>query len=264
MTHTRARVGIDVPSSQVLGTNPKLVEPCLHLGHARTLMLGSLIAEEMEIPFDVRLDGKKDPTDSRSHDVGVLFSLCSIIPKLGVDCRRVYWVSQSRATIAEYERQFGKERGSRLHRCIWTIAESRIDLVSMIEDDLIFHHPSLAIRGSEFSEIQDSENDTIKRYMEHLNDAYTLADREMSQTTVQLITMEYNKISKSIGTSLSWEIFRRFPGEWIRDFLIATSISPTDPLAAIGEPFVINKMADSPYEWSWDIWDQYIENRKRE
>lgn len=255
---TRARVAIDVPCSENEGQGA--IESILHLGHAATILRASLIAEELGLPLDIRLDGHRLP--GRSDDVGVLVSLCTIISHLGIQCRRVYWIAQQPAAPCEYEAAFGR-KGAAIHQRVQEIiGNMESDYPTLIEDDLLFNYPSLVIRGTEFLETSLAPTQTSATYVSLQRSIYAVAGREWHEVNVPLITREHRKLSKSLGTSLTWELFSRWPGEWVRDWLIATALSPTDPLSAVGRPFTLKRMTTRAYEWNWEDWDTYVRGRE--
>jgi hypothetical protein len=250
-------VAIDVPASEHdCGAS---AEPCLHIGHARTVLLGSLIAQELGLPLDIRLDGVRAP--GRSHEAAVLISLCEIVSRLKIDCRRVYWIAQKPAAACEYEWELGK-KGAATRARLREVLGAVTPLIALVEDDLLFHYPSLMIRGMEFFDTDIAPTGTSELYMVLQREGYKAAGREMHEVNVPLITAERRKLSKSLGTGLTWELFTRFPGQVLRDWLVATALDPTNPQSALGVPFNWRKMSTRPYEWSWDNWDKYLRTRR--
>lgn len=257
-TCTRARVAIDVPCAADEGNAS--AESILHLGHARTVLLASLIAEEVGLPLDIRLDGVRCP--GRSHEAGVLVSLCTIIAQLNVQCRRVYWIAQQVAAECEYDWALGGQ-GKAVRDRLHEITGGRADYIALVEDDLLYNHPSLVVRGSEFADCSLAHTETTGTYVSFQRDAYATAGREWYEINVPLVTLAHRKLSKSLGTSLTWDLFTRYPGDWVRDFLIATALSPTEPLGKIGCPFRLEQMTKRAYEWDWQEWDRYIRMKEQ-
>jgi hypothetical protein len=247
-------VAIDVPASENEGGGS--AESILHLGHARTVLLGSCIAQELGIPFDIRLDGVRFP--GRSHEAGVLVSLCTIISHLNIQCRRVYWAPQKNATPCEYEWEFGEHGKAVYGRMHEVLGTKTHPLVALVEDDLLYNHPSLIVRGSEFADLALPDTETTGIYVTLQREAHLIARRKLHEINVPLVTLEHRKLSKSLGTSITWEFFSRFPGQWVQDWLIATALSPTNPQRALGTPFSVAGMTTRAYEWSWDAWDKYV------
>jgi hypothetical protein len=255
---SRTRVAIDIPASEHEGGGS--AEPVLHVGHARTVLLGDRIARELGTPFDIRLDGLRVP--GRSHDAGVLVSLCTIISRLNIQCRRVYWIPQKNAASCEYDWEFGSQGEVIREHIGAVVGDSANPLIALAEDDFLYNHPSLIVRGSEFADLSLPDTGTTGFYVTIQREAHLASKREMHEVNVPLITRERRKLSKSLGTSLTWEFFSRFPGQWVQDWLIATALSPTDPQSALGIPFSLEQMTTRAYEWSWEKWDRYVETKK--
>ena len=256
----RARVAIDVPN--LVAGDPYPLAPALHIGHARTVLLGSLIAEHYELPFHLRLDGTYNPGVSR--DAAVLMPLCTIGSRLDVQCDKVYWIGQQGPSSAEYVAAFGDE-ATEIEELITVVSEHVGPRIAIYTDDSMLYWPSLIIRGTEFvhSEQAITNGDgvtlsTTPRFVRASSLIENAMGRERHEINVPLITMQGAKVSKSLSPTLKWEFFERYPGAWVRRFLLATAMKPDAPLKAIGKQFTLEGMSALPYEWNWATWDQYI------
>jgi len=131
----------------------------------------------------------------------------------------------------------------------------------LMADDLIFHYPSLVVRGMEFvdpSLTQAGSQHTAARFVAVQLYTAEAMGRTWHEINVPLITVEGHKVSKSLGPTLNWEFFERVPGDWVRDFLLATALNAGNPMEVLGQPFSIDAMTKLSYEWNWDEWEQYI------
>ncbi len=255
---TRVRVAIDVPCPPEPILN---MDPELHIGHARTLLVGSLIAEELGLPFHVRLDGAHN--GAFSHDVQILAPLCVIISRLGIKCDHVYWQPQEMPKGITFSKHFG-DRAAEMERFLSVAADYNMNRIGVVVDDLMNHYPSLVVRGAEFVDpsmsvgTQANGANTTMRYAAHQALMSDMMEREWHEINLPLITMRDDKVSKSLSPILLWSFFQRFPGAWLRAFLLATVMDPTAPLKALKRKFSIDAISTQHYEWDWAVWDQYI------
>jgi len=255
----RARVAIDVPH-EVPDVLPSLT-PALHIGHARTVLLGSLIAKHYGLPFHIRLDGNYRGETSRHG--AVLMPLCTIISRLGIECDKVYWYSQEAPSACQYEAHFG-DRGAEIARLLDALCEYDPVRISAFTDDLMRYWPSLMIRGSEFADTSQAvqpNNSGVAGLVRFTAKETLISEamgREPHEINVPLITSDGAKVSKSLSPTLMWDLFERYPGQWVRRFLLATAMKPDAPLKALGKRFALEEMSPMPYEWDWATWDQYI------
>ena len=255
---TRARVAIDVPNA--LSPSHPVDSPVLHIGHARTLLLGSLIAEELGLPLHIRLDGG-GPRDLECT-AGVLLPVCTMISHLGIKCALAYRQPLVGPSDGEYASWFGS-RGPEMKRAMWFGGNDNPILEGMLADDLLFNYPSLIIRGMEFSDesltsaVAANQAALARRVAIHRWLA-ELMGRTWYEINVPLITDGGKKVSKSLQPALNWTFFERFEPPLVRDFLVATALAPRDPLAVVGQTFWLDAMSVDSYEWDWNTWDEYI------
>jgi len=256
----RARVAIDVPNLVDGALN--FIEPALHIGHARTVLLGSLIAEHYGLPFHLRLDGCQRPGISRES--AVLMPLCTIVSRLAVQCDKVYWGQQEGPSSTEYLMAFG-DKGAEIQELFEVICDREEYRMGGMADDTMRHWPSLIIRGDEFVHNEQAlipatgVNFSITaRYVQIENMVEKVMGRPRHEINLPLITMQGAKVSKSLNPILKWEFFERYPGAWVRRFLLATAMKPDAPFNALDKPFALESISPFPYEWDWATWDLYI------
>lgn len=265
----RARVAIDVPTIPVTTPAAYHAASCdaqLHIGHARTVLLGSLIAQELGIPFHIRLDGAFRLGENL--DAGILCCIATIISCLQIQCAKVYWQPAAGASPAEYERMFG-EKGKRLQALAWAISDAMNEQLGVLSDDIIYHHPSVFIRGMEFADGFSGHSPgagpegTTARYLARERLFFETVDVEKCEINVPLIYDEGHKVSKSLGPKLNWNMFGEADGTALRSFLLATAIEPQDPLAALDTPFNLKSMTEEPFNWSWEFWEEHSQRKGR-
>lgn len=174
------------------------------------------------------------------------------------DC---YWIRQQEPPEA-----FVRERLGDKAETFWKII--RFDYlnvpikISLIADDLLYHSPSLIVRGTEFVEPErfypppeGTGLITLNKWIHYLYDELEI---KMHEINVPLVFTSGTKISKSNGPVVDWNILKSVHQYKARAFLVATAIDPYDPLAAIGRKFSVADMAYEPYEWDWQIWAEFI------
>jgi hypothetical protein len=213
----------------------------LHLGHARTLLLGELICKERGIPFDVRIDAAPDPV---AHEF--VMDLANCLFFLGIRAERMYWplTLPDIAHMPEVFREVVKTNGGSPNWC------------QMMDDAMNDH---LIIRGLEFKDGRYFDVTAVAGAAAHVaieDRLFALAGRTKHEVNVPLMMLGNQKFSKSRLRTIHWSILRALPAETARDFLVATALCPRDPLAytAPAMPFQERTMSDAPYEWSWETW----------
>lgn len=260
----RARVAIDVLPVPVMSPAAFHIASCeaqLHIGHARTVLLGSLIAQELGMPFHIRLDGHW--RIDQSLETGVLFSLVSIVSHLGIWVDRVYWQPAEGAPAEAYTKRFGA-KGTRLAEIAWAMTDALPGLLGALADDLIYHHPSLYIRGMEFTEGFSGHSPgggplgTTARYQARERLFFQTVGAKKREINVPLIYDEGHKVSKSLGPRLTWGMFEDVDGDALRRLLLATAIDVDTPLDSLDAPFSLQVMTQEPYHWSWKIFAEAI------
>lgn len=259
----RARVAIDVLSeSDPARFALSSLEHQLHIGHARTVLLGSLIAQELGLPFHIRLDGNRHP--AVSLETAILLPLVTIVSQLDIQCEKVYWQAPEPPPLMMYEKVHG-DKGKDLYDLMYVIFDGTDCALGVLADDLLYHHPSLYIRGVEFTagapgtlRSPHGGSTTADRYLAREDKLFELIGCKRHEINVPLIFEGGAKVSKSLGPRLTWEMFESIEGRWTRDFLLATAMRPDDPLRALGRKFSLDRMTTEPYEWSWEVWNEYI------
>lgn len=234
----------------------------LHIGHARTLLLGSLICDELGIPFHIRLDGPvNDVTGDRANAV---LDAIDLVNTLGIRFDKMYWSPQ---TIPPRD-FFDRELGDRAEAFWWALHSPEVcpDYYRcLMLDDVVHHDPSLIIRGRDFvcpSAYADSPTHAVgtERHIIAENLMFSTAGREKKEINTPLMTMDGFKMSKSQMRIIHWSILRSIPRDAARRFLLATAMNPSDPLSSFGEEFHVARMSSLPYQWSWDVWNTIIRN----
>ena len=264
--YERARVGIDVPMYKLdtlppAGFIPQGIDSSLahlHLGHARTLLLGSLIAKELGVPFHVRIDGiKRNDSDCK----GILLDIMGITHFLEIHVDDCYWIRQHEPPEAFVRDKLGDKAETFWNAVRFDYLNNPIK-ISLIADDLLYHSPSLIVRGTEFVEPERFHPPpegtglaTLNKWIHHLYDALEVKIHEVN---VPLIFTSGSKMSKSNGPVVDWKILKSISPQDAHAFLVATAVNPYDPLAVIGKPFRISDLAYEPYEWDWQVWTEFV------
>ena len=265
--YTRARVGIDVPMYEPQPSAPAGFMPSasdnsaarLHIGHARTILLGSLIAQEYGIPFHIRIDAiKRNETDAH----GIFLDLMGITHFLGIHVDDCYWLRQTELPHELVAKCLGDKAET-----FWSIVN--LDYLqetikqNLIADDIFYNSPSLIVRGTEFVEPErfypPPDGAGMAILLKWIRYLYDALDIEMHEVNVPLIFSADSKLSKTKGNIVDWEVLRVVGQEAARAFLVATAVDPDDPLSVLGKKFKIADLAYEPYEWDWEIWHRFIQ-----
>lgn len=253
MEYKRARVAITPVAASAVG---KVIEPATHIGHARTLLLGSLIAQELNTPFHIRLDGDRESTIGTGDATYFMLDLIECINFLGIEFEKFYWHPQQMPTQAYVERCTSPLFWTALHGPNITPESYGAVMV----DDIVIHYPSLVIRGAEFSEStgffgakpDNVSHTTTEKFL------YDIACRERYEINVPLITVNGMKISKQSIQAVPWNVLTPVSQIHARKFLMATAINPDDPLSAIDKHFSVKAMTKEPYTWRWGTWFDFL------
>ena len=237
----------------------------LHVGHARTLLLGSLVAREFGTPFHVRFDGRPIiPTPGGGYarwdrGEGILDTV-GLLSFLGIDYERAYWTPSGIQSYEDLGYKIGRDRAEELRKVL-TASNYGPDHhhVPTFLDDFLDNAPSLIIRGSEFLPQNAAYFGTTSlegaKYYVAMED---LICRELGvekcEFNLPMILLGDTKMSKSLMAIVHWSSMMPFGREMTRKFLVASAICPDDPFSALDEEFAIAKLSERPYRWSWDDW----------
>lgn len=231
-----------------------------HIGHARTLLLGSLICEEKGIPFHVRLDG---PVSATTGDRGnSVLDTVDMLNTLQIRYDRLYWSPQTIPPKHYFDRQLLENADA----FWWAMHTPEIcpDYYRMLMvDDVVFNNPSLIIRGMDFVTPSVYCDDPVmvtgtERHIVSENLMYAAAGRVRQEINTPMVMIDQEKMSKSMMRIVHWGVLASIPIDLARDFLIATATHPHDPLAHLGEGFSQDKMSAEPFVWSWEIWNELV------
>ena len=222
---TRARVAL-TPTS-----------PMIHVGHARTLLLGSLIAKEVGVPFHVRMD---PAVVGCPADMLIAVDECCRFLRIAVD----KYIILSVENIYEHP----------LAEILYSMSPG---LAAPICDDFIAHAPSLMIRGSEFANpmrwFAPENRASSQAQITVSRAAARLLGQEWHEIIVPLVLRGSEKMAKS-SMSIPWDVLKMVSSFVVRDFLMATAVCPEAPLGVMGYGCPLEKMTTKPYVWSWDTW----------
>jgi len=233
------RVAITCPPESLMS------DMSIHIGHARTLLLGDLICRERGIPFHVRIDGLPHPA---SHDL--LIDLSNCLFHLGIAPTRIYWPTVPPDT-SHMSEVFN----------VTTHLAGPAQLSSILDDIL---NDNLIIRGLEFRDINAAYHgsaDALSAVTGHVrfeDRLYELAGKTKDEVNVPLIIIGGGKMSKTAIRVVHWSILGSIHTDVARSFLLSTAMFPDDPIGHLAEEFHMDKVSERPYRWSWDHWNELI------
>ncbi len=255
MTFSRARVALTLSYEMPRDILPVELELCrVHVGHARTLLLGSLIAQERDCPFHVRMDGARRDVPDRGGPILDAIQCCAW---LGIHPDWCYWLPEALPTREVIAQHMDPEAFDEL---VWT-AGGNEGAVAAALDDAMVHHPSLIVRGSEFTFAgrNHGAGPAGQRALLGVERVvYAMLGRERQVATVPMVLLDGQKMSKSATQLVHWSVLQQVPPEVARRFLLATALAPGDPLAAMHSIFTSEQFSPEPYPWSWETWAEVV------
>jgi hypothetical protein len=256
----RARVAITLPGK------PDNCEPedfsghVVHIGHARTLLIGKMVADVYECPYHVRIDG----AFGVPHVTPSVLDLLGCLSFIGVNPDKVYMVTNRPPSYADAVA--AGIRPNETGRKLWATEGLHPTSKCCFLDDYVEWGPSLVVRGAEFNQPE-----------QHLPPIMAFGTRSMLEQealfrevfnylhhefNVPLMTVEGAKMSKTAARAVHWSTLTMVKPETARAFLLATAVKPDDALAMTfmgpGEKFGLGYIKDAPYEWSWATWREVV------
>ena len=256
--YSRARVALTLSHVfPTLGMPDAVNLTPIHVGHARTLLLGSLVAQHYGCPFHIRLDGPyRDPNQVPPLIVDrgdAILELLGCLRAMGVSWDQLYWCPQEPTSLL-----LAKREGLARIKAGWAMGDIRL---AQILDDAVDHAPSLIVRGGEFA----LDGDTTFAGVAHLGQfvateemVYCALGEQKHEFTAPMVFLGPGKMSKSKLTVVPWQVLTSLPPEGVRRFLLATAMRPDDPLAAFDDPFSLDHLDPRPYRWDWKQWAQAV------
>jgi hypothetical protein len=193
------------------------------------------------IPFDVRLDGVR----ARSCDCsGAVVDLANLMEFLGTPARRVYWQPQVRPDPEQVRVRLGDERARTFLTALAMPGICPDWYAAVLCDDILDNHPSLIIRGREFSNPVRWMADTVASpsmmcHTSFEDVLYAAAGREKQELQLPLITSGGYKLSKSSGNVPHWSVLAMVDRYTARGFL--------------------DSLGDQTAEWSWKTWASWVQ-----
>ena len=143
---------------------------------------------------------------------------------------------------------------------VWTCGGGE-QLITAVLDDALNHHPSLIVRGSEFTYAGRGHGtgpNGHKALLATERTAYAMLGRERSVVTVPMVLIGDAKMSKSEARVVHWSTLKAVPREVARAFLVATALRPDGPLWAMDEGFRADAISPEPYVWDWETWAEVV------
>jgi hypothetical protein len=265
MQFKRARVAISVKKNSL--TDYSAVDAAIHVGHARSLLLGSIISKQLETPFHVRLDGHRIKHEADAS--GLVVDLVACLKHLCIDFDLLYWQQQEPPLKSEIEIAIG-DAADRFYNILNFHTVTPAYYQGVMCDDIITFDPSLIIRGIEFADPQNNNTDTVTgngmlAHVQTENMLYEAAGRTKHEINLPLVTLSNSKMSKSIGNVAHWSLLKALYPQAARRFLVATALRPQDPISLFADQsqrldlFSASDIIAEHYDWSWENFADAIE-----
>jgi hypothetical protein len=232
------------------------LEKQIHIGHLRTILLGQLIANDLNVPYHIRCDASgRHAGDNVS---GGAIDLASCLNWLGIEAATIYWAPHAMPSLERVQRVLGYERGAAY---LQTASQPGFGSLTpgayaaTISDDVIDWFPSLMIRGTDFirPEIHGGPApDGANGHKRNEEILFEAACRKRHELNVPCILgPDGSKISKRSALIPHWEMLTMLGRAKARALLIASALCPSDPMSVWGRPWSrgMMSMEDAPLTW---------------
>ncbi len=242
---------------------PRGVQGRIHVGHARTMILGEMICKDLGIPYHLLFEAAWNQV-AVTHEGLIDTFACLMF--LGVRPAMLYArpldpspddVLRARVPQANWDAMKEVQR---------QFESFETDRWSSVAEDLEWY-PSLRIRGAEFEQpavylgpdiFAQRASKAISEILAYEKALYKAGGLEWGQATLPLIVEHGGaKMSKSVRGA-AWDCLRSVSSEDARAYLLATVANPLDPLAAIGQTVDVLELDPTPHVWSWETWGAFI------
>jgi len=260
------RPPVDPHTGSVVGYTAAWCEHTWHVGHARSVYLAYLVCKELNIPFHIKLSMER--TQSTPNLMCAMTDLHNMLRFLGVVEDEMYWYPIHRPSDADIIRELGEERGKMLLAALSWPESADPTAPSSVLDDLLTHYPSLIIHGREWENpVRYVHGDTLlvaaDRQRKRLKVFYAAAGREMHEFFLPVITLGGYKFGKTEGRLEHWTVLKTLPrkcaSQKAREFLVRTACWPHDIWAGNPNLFSMRDISAEPFEWSADVWQNFVE-----
>lgn len=257
----RARVAVTLPG------RPENCEPedfsghVIHIGHARTLLIGKMVADAHGCPYHVRIDG----AFGVPHTAPSVIDLLSCLTFLGVYADLVYTVTNKPPSYKD-----AVNAGlppSRVAASLWATEGLHSTSKCCFMDDYVEWGPGLVVRGAEFAEPEQNLPPVMAFGTRAMMNQEALF-REVfgykhHEFNVPLMTVAGAKMSKTAARAIHWSTLTMVAPETARNFLMATAAHPDHVADCTFSPNTtgmvdISLIGKEPYEWSWKTWREVV------
>ena len=260
---SRGRVAVTIPNES--GSYDTL----LHIGHARSILVGSLICESIGIPFHLRIDGEMD-TFHQDGSMAIV-DISEMTSWMGIKVDKMYWHPQFRPSDLKIKKVVKNEDDfsdfTRILDSNPRLLEQRrfpigSPYLGMVCDDIIDHPGTLIIRGAEYSiwgkYLDPVMSSTIKNHRIIEEYLHHLAGFRVNEIILPLIMYGSGKMSKSSASTIHWKVLQMASADDAKRYLIASVIDPIDPFSSLDMDFDISHLGDRPHVWSWESWARMV------
>lgn len=252
-----------VARTMVRSMNDRRPPGTIHVGHARTLLLGKLACDQLGIDFHVRIDG--NPHDKYYLLTAGLFELMQCILFLDLKPARIYWSPSELQPDPYYAERLGANEWEKVKSIISMWGKAPHTFCHLL-DDLVDNHPSVLLRGHDFLQpnlygVSTESGRAMADYLMHETAIYDAAGRKREQISFPLIVKRSgSKFSKSAG-AVPWDLLTSVSPEFARSFLLGTAMFPESPRPVSVEEFDLASLSEQSYVWDWGIWGEFARNQ---
>lgn len=225
-----------------LPPDSELSDLVVHVGHARTILLGQLICDVRGIDYRIRFDGPAPLAADSVMDVH------RCMTHLGIHVPTYHpTIPPPMDDLYDDQRYVLMSRGPSYYR-------------AQVSDDAV--HGNLIIRGREFLQPEryfDPVNGhNVADHVEYERRIHGLCGRDKNEVNVPIITLGDEKLSKTRMRVIHWSVLASLPTDVVRSFLISTAMHPEDPIGHLGCTFDETTMSTEPYDWDWNHWNALV------
>jgi len=243
-------------------------------GTLRTLFIADEVAKSLGVPLDIRLlrvsysDERKDVMLSRIDDA------LNCLMWAGIDVRNTYELKEKKPSEDDIRVSVSEDHVDGTLRFLsdHPINIARNTFLPQVWDDIFGVRGTLLVTSNtliDFSSYLETRCSPVAiedsrggfhwktKYISMIGECTGV---EWNAMMVPCIKVDENIRMGSLNEDIVlWSALSPIGADRVRSFLLATAMSPHDPLSVVGTKFSPDLISESPYIWSWRTWYDFIE-----
>jgi len=247
------RVGVQ-PHVRLNDLSYAIVDPQIHVGHAKTFVLADLIAQELEVPLWVRFKWAPETLrDQVSVEESVATSkarveryvqvllmakdqLAEMLFFLGIAVDRFYQPPTAVELPPDWSERINEIAG----RVSGSVAGWTWDSRAEWYDAAVRNYPTLMVRGADWCAPLGASGTLL--YVAIEDEVFEAAGHEKFVVHLPLIMSGAKKMSSSHVNAVSWRVLMPMGWDGARDFLT--------------EGVDLERLPGESEQWDWDSWSK--------